>query len=147
MVCSLEDPDTVFYTLEAVKALALHENCLLECSRKAKRLFVWLQHNHILPTLWRVLDSAHSQVALLAVPLLLHSLALPHGADLLWTRLDAEFTSQDWRVRHTAVEKATLLFRFLAETPVKVAANNIGGSEAMTYNDFGNSDSNQNFKK
>ena len=33
--------------------------------------------------------------------------------------LDDDFTDDDWRVRFAAVEKATLVFRFLEDRPVK----------------------------
>merc|ERR1712066_770086 len=105
--------------LDALKSLALNEDCLHETSRKYKKLFLWLQHNHIIQNMWRILASSHSQVALIGVPLLLMSLTLPHGSDILWKIIDEEFNSPDWKVRFAAVEKTTLIFRFLSELPVK----------------------------
>ena len=54
-----------------------------------------------------------------AVPLILHALTLPSGAEIFWRMLDDDFTDDDWRVRFAAVEKATLVFRFLEDRPVK----------------------------
>ena len=49
--------------------------------------------------LWHLLESSHSQVAQVAVPLLMHSVGLPGGSDVLWKSLDEDFHSEDWRVR------------------------------------------------
>ena len=119
LISDLDDPEITFYVLDALKCLALNEDCLYETSRKYKKLFLWLQHNHIIQNIWRILDSSHSQVSLTAVPLLLTSLTLPHGSDILWKILDEEFNSSQWQVRFAAVEKTTLIFRFLTLHPVK----------------------------
>ena len=90
-------------------------------------------------------------MAQVAVPLMLHSVTLPGGSDVLWAILDEDFHrytwirgryikyrenvlnrkfqcqysirffsySDDWRVRFAAVEKATVIFRFLDDKPVK----------------------------
>lgn len=41
------------------------------------------------------------------------------GADVLWKALDDDFHSQDWRIRYEAVEKVTVMFRFLPENVCK----------------------------
>ncbi len=69
--------------------------------------------------LWHILDAAHSQVAQASVPILVHSITLPGGADAFWHSLDEDFHAEDWRVRFAAVEKVTLIFRFLDERTVK----------------------------
>ena len=48
LISKLEDPEITFYVLDLLKSLALSEDCLYETSRKYKKLFVWLQHNHII---------------------------------------------------------------------------------------------------
>ena len=45
------------------------------------------------------------QVAQASVPILVHSITLPGGADMFWRSLDEDFNSDDWRVRFAAVEK------------------------------------------
>ena len=45
----------------------------------------------------------------------MHSAGLPGGADVLWKALDEDFHSEDWRVRYEAVEKVTVIFRFLPD--------------------------------
>ena len=62
LISSLEDPEITFYVLDALKSLAINEDCLYETSRKYKKLFCWLQHNHIIPNIWKILDANHSQV-------------------------------------------------------------------------------------
>ena len=119
MISTMDDPEVTFYILDCLRSLALNEDCLYETSRKYKKLFFWLQHNHIVSNLWNILDSNHSQVSMLGVPLLLMSLSLPHGADIFWKILDDEFDHEDWKTRFAAVEKTTLIFRFLSEAPVK----------------------------
>jgi hypothetical protein len=52
-----------------------------------------------------------SQIAMIAVPLLLQAVPLQYGSDMLWRILDEDFNAEDWRVRFAAVEKATLIFR------------------------------------
>ena len=78
-----------------------------------------MHHNHIVPTMWKILDASHSQIAMIAVPILLQSITLAHGSDIMWRTLDRDFLATDWRTRFTAVEKTTLLLRFLTEAPVK----------------------------
>ena len=56
---------------------------------------------------------------MIAVPILLQTITLAHGSDIMWKILDRDFLSTDWRIRFTAVEKTTLLLRFLTEAPVK----------------------------
>ena len=69
--------------------------------------------------MWKILDASHSQIAMIAVPILLQTITLAHGSDIMWKILDRDFLSTDWRIRFTAVEKTTLLLRFLTEAPVK----------------------------
>lgn len=54
------------------------------------------------PSLWRVVKSEFSQLSSLAVPLLLHALSLPHGADIFWTIINGNFNSKDWKMRFEA---------------------------------------------
>ncbi|MBZ3873390.1 Protein unc-79-like protein [Sciurus carolinensis] len=63
--------------------------------------------------LWRVVKSEFSQLSSLAVPLLLHALSLPHGADIFWTIINGNFNSKDWKMRFEAVEKVAVICRFL----------------------------------
>ena len=55
------------------------------------------QYNHIMPDMWRELDASHSKIATIAVPILLHSITLAHGSDIMWRTLDRDFHSPDWK--------------------------------------------------
>ena len=52
----------------------------------------------------------HSQLAFVAVPLLVHCLTLPTGADIFWKIVEDEFTSEDWRVRFSAGRNLIVIF-------------------------------------
>ena len=53
-------------------------------------------------SLWKLLQAEHSQIAIQCVPLLLHCLTLPTGADLLWKLVEDDFNNDDWRARFSA---------------------------------------------
>ena len=169
-----------FYLLDSVRLLALQCDVLSGAQKKHKKFIKWCQEHLLTGIMWKLLESAHSQVyhytflllclatvdnsinnhhrlsiflqvAQVAVPLMLHSVTLPGGSDVLWTILDEDFHrytwirgryikyrenvlnrklqcqysirfssySDDWRVRFAAVEKATVIFRFLDDKPVK----------------------------
>lgn len=52
----------------------------------------------------------HSQLAFVGVPLLVHCLTLPTGADIFWKIVEDEFTSEDWRVRFSAGKNLIVIF-------------------------------------
>ena len=47
------------------------------------------------------------------------------GADVLWKALDSDFHSEDWRVRFAAVEKVTVILRFLPDNMGKRNTNSV----------------------
>lgn len=55
----------------------------------------------------------------MGVPLLLHCITLPHGSDVFWNIVQEAFHHKDWRVRFTAVERVTIIFRFMDSTPLR----------------------------
>ena len=65
MVDSLEDGDIIYYCLDTIKSLAINEAGLSEISVKHKKLFIWMQHNHLIPSLWSKLQSCWSQVSMI----------------------------------------------------------------------------------
>lgn len=48
------------------------------------------------------MDAEYSQICEQAVPILLHCITLPVGADVFWKQIQEEFQSPDWRRRFTA---------------------------------------------
>ena len=111
----LSDADMRFYILDCVHLLAIQCEVLTSVSKSQKKFLHWCQESLLTGILWQLLESTHSQVAEVAVPLLMHSVGLPGGADVLWKALDADFHHEDWRVRYEAVEKVTVVFRFLPD--------------------------------
>ena len=111
----LSDADMRFYMLDSVHLLAIQCEVLSSVSKSQKKFLHWCQESLLTGILWQLLESTHSQVAEVAVPLLMHSVGLPGGADVLWKALDTDFQSEDWRIRYEAVEKVTVVFRFLPE--------------------------------
>lgn len=51
---------------------------------------------------WQIIQAQYSQIPQLCVPLILHCLTLPSGADIFWKIVNDDFTSDDWSVRFAA---------------------------------------------
>ncbi|XP_014209713.1 protein unc-79 homolog [Copidosoma floridanum] len=97
----------------------LVDNMLLEDTEPSEDKTIPDSNVMIKKCLWILLDAKHSHIAQMAVPLLLHCITLPCGVGTFWQIMQYEFLNDDWRVRFTAVEKATLIARFLDSTPLK----------------------------
>ena len=85
--------------LDSVHILAIQCDVLSSVAKSHKKFLQWCQEPLLTGILWHLLESSHSQVAQVAVPLLMHSVGLPGGSDVLWKSLDEDFHSEDWRVR------------------------------------------------
>ena len=59
----------------------------------------------------------------LCVQILLHCVCLPYGAEKLCDEVENAFSDDDWRERSSAVEKITVIARFLEKEHIK--SNNI----------------------
>uniref|UniRef100_A0A8C0JCB5 Unc-79 homolog, NALCN channel complex subunit n=1 Tax=Chelonoidis abingdonii TaxID=106734 RepID=A0A8C0JCB5_CHEAB len=108
-----EEPDILFNMLNCLKILCLHGECLYIARKDHPQFLAYIQDQMLIASLWRVVKSDFSQLSSLAVPLLLHALSLPHGADIFWTVINSNFNSKDWKMRFEAVEKVAVLCRFL----------------------------------
>lgn len=53
------------------------------------------------------------------MPILLHCITLPAGYDVFWKVIQESFHSFDWRVRFIAVERVTIIARFMDSTPLR----------------------------
>eukprot|EP00094_Tigriopus_californicus_P000131 TCALIF_00127-PA protein Name:"Similar to UNC79 Protein unc-79 homolog (Homo sapiens)" AED:0.02 eAED:0.04 QI:0/0/0/0.66/0.5/0.33/3/0/2591 len=115
----IADPDMRFYLMDSVRLLSLNADVLQSAARKQKRLIHYCQEPLLTGVMWQILDASHSQVAHACVPLLLHATSLPGGADILWKSLDEDFNNEDWRTRFAAVEKISLILRFVEDKPIK----------------------------
>ncbi|KFP50641.1 Protein unc-79, partial [Cathartes aura] len=108
-----EEPDILFNMLNCLKILCLHGECLYIARKDHPQFLAYIQDHMLIASLWGVVKSEFSQLSSLAVPLLLHALSLPHGADIFWTIINSNFNSKDWKMRFEAVEKVAVLCRFL----------------------------------
>lgn len=49
----------------------------------------------------------------------MHCITLPLGSDVFWRVVQEDFHHVDWRVRFTAVERVTVIARFMDSTPLR----------------------------
>uniref|UniRef100_A0A8C2MLY7 Unc-79 homolog n=2 Tax=Cricetulus griseus TaxID=10029 RepID=A0A8C2MLY7_CRIGR len=112
-MAKFEEPDILFNMLNCLKILCLHGECLYTARKDHPQFLAYIQDHMLIASLWRVVKSEFSQLSSLAVPLLLHALSLPHGADIFWTIINSNFNSKDWKTRFEAVEKVAVICRFL----------------------------------
>ena len=56
-------------------------------------------------SLWRLLKCDRSELCEVCVPLLLHCISLPCGAEALVHEVESTFTNKDWRIRFDGVSK------------------------------------------
>lgn len=68
-------------------------------------------------------NAEHSHISQVGVPLLLHCITLPVGSDVFWKILQEFFHHSDWRVRFQAVERVTVIARFMDSTPLRTEVN------------------------
>ncbi|XP_071164350.1 protein unc-79 homolog isoform X1 [Mytilus edulis] len=107
------DTDASYSLLTSMKYLILHAESLNYTVNQYPNYVKFSLVRHLIPSLWKCLIAQHSQLAFIAVPLLVHCLTLPTGADICWKIVEDAYTSEDWRVRFAAVEKVTVLCRLL----------------------------------
>lgn len=70
-------------------------------------------------SLWELCNAEHSHICQFGVPLLLHCITLPLGSDVFWRVVQEDFHHVDWRVRFTAVERVTVIARFMDSSPLR----------------------------
>ncbi|XP_052267084.1 protein unc-79 homolog [Dreissena polymorpha] len=116
--CSLKDTDALHSLVTSMKYLILHGECLNYSVNQYPEFLKFCLARKLIPNLWLQLQARSSHVACECVPLLLHCLTLPTGADMLWKIVEENFHSDDWKERFAAVEKATVLARFMESDSV-----------------------------
>ncbi|KAL1492637.1 hypothetical protein ABEB36_010867 [Hypothenemus hampei] len=118
-VSKVTKPDILYYMLKCLNILILYGDACVKASKENKGFFIWCQEHLIVKNLWNLLNSEHSHICQEAVPVLLHCITLPAGPDVFWRIIQDEFHNSDWRVRFTAVERVTVLARFMADCPLR----------------------------
>ncbi|XP_058827146.1 protein unc-79 homolog isoform X10 [Topomyia yanbarensis] len=116
---TIEKPDILYYTLQCLKIMVLHGDAFSKAARDDRGFFIWCQENLLIKNLWEVCNAEHSHICEVAVPILLHSITLPLGSDVFWNVVQEAFRDSDWRVRFQAVERVTVITRFMDSTPLR----------------------------
>ncbi|XP_023177086.1 protein unc-79 homolog isoform X8 [Drosophila hydei] len=116
---TIKKPEILYYVLQCLKTMALHGDALAKAAREQRGFFIWCQENLLIKNLWELCNAEHSHICQVCVPLLLHCITLPLGSDVFWRVVQEAFHDADWRVRFTAVERVTVITRFMDSTPLR----------------------------
>ncbi|XP_044313360.1 protein unc-79 homolog isoform X6 [Drosophila rhopaloa] len=116
---TIKKPEILYYVLQCLNTMALHGDALAKAAREQRGFFIWCQENLLIKNLWELCNAEHSHICQVGVPLLLHCITLPLGSDVFWRVVQEAFHDADWRVRFTAVERVTVITRFMDSTPLR----------------------------
>ncbi|XP_067614407.1 protein unc-79 homolog isoform X4 [Eurosta solidaginis] len=116
---TIKKPEILYYVLQCLNVMALHGDALAKAAREHRGFFIWCQENLLIKNLWELSNAEHSHICQTGVPLLLHCITLPLGSDVFWRVVQEAFHDTDWRVRFTAVERVTVITRFMDSTPLR----------------------------
>lgn len=114
-----EDPDVLYLMLQCLYLMVLHGDALSKAVKDSRGFIIWCQENLLIKNLWDLCHAEHSHICETCVPILLHCITLPSGSDVFWRVIQEEFHSTDWRVRFVAVERVTVIARFMDTTPLR----------------------------
>ncbi|KAG7202977.1 hypothetical protein KM043_010111 [Ampulex compressa] len=118
-IMTIDKPDILYYMLQCLNVMCLYGDAFNIAVKDHQGFFIWCQENLLIKNLWELLNAEHSHIAQVTVPLLLHCVTLPCGTDTFWRLVQEEFHNSDWRVRFVAVERVTLIARFMDSTPLR----------------------------
>ncbi|XP_059218143.1 protein unc-79 homolog isoform X9 [Stomoxys calcitrans] len=116
---TIKKPEILYYVLQCLNVMSLHGDALAKAAREHRGFFIWCQENLLIKNLWELSNAEHSHICQVGVPLLLHCITLPLGSDVFWRVVQEAFHDTDWRVRFTAVERVTVITRFMDSTPLR----------------------------
>ncbi|XP_014089555.2 protein unc-79 homolog isoform X6 [Bactrocera oleae] len=116
---TIKKPEILYYILQCLNVMALHGDALAKAAREYRGFFIWCQENLLIKNLWGLCIAEHSHICQASVPLLLHCITLPLGSDVFWRVVQEAFHDTDWRIRFTAVERVTVITRFMDSTPLR----------------------------
>ncbi|XP_076339617.1 UNC-79 domain-containing protein isoform X3 [Tachypleus tridentatus] len=118
-LANFDDPDVLYHLLFCLKLLCLHAEVLNKAAQDHKGFLIWCQENLLVESIWKLLQTEFSHISQIAVPLLLHCVTLPSGADMFWKVVEDGFHSKSWRSRFAAVERVTVIAHFIESSTVK----------------------------
>ncbi|CAH2054946.1 unnamed protein product, partial [Iphiclides podalirius] len=110
-------PDILYPLLQCLQVLVLNTDALAE----HRGFLIWCQENLLIENLWGACDAAQSHMSAVSVPVLLHCVTLPGGADVFCSLVRDHFHHADARKRFTAVERVTLIIRFMDGSPIRAS--------------------------
>ncbi|XP_023291299.2 protein unc-79 homolog isoform X9 [Lucilia cuprina] len=116
---TIKKPEILYYVLHCLNVMTLHGDALAKAAREHRGFFIWCQENLLIKNLWELCNAEHSHICQVGVPLLLHCITLPLGSDVFWRVVQEAFHDTDWRIRFTAVERVTVITRFMDSTPLR----------------------------
>ncbi|XP_076392329.1 UNC-79 domain-containing protein isoform X6 [Megachile rotundata] len=131
-IMTIDKPDILYYMLQCLNVMCLYGDAFNIAVKDHQGFFIWCQENLLIKNLWDLLNAEHSHIAQVTVPLLLHCVTLPCGTDTFWRLIQEEFHNSDWRIRFVAVERVTLIARFMDSTPLR----NVMSLQAALANAF-----------
>ncbi|XP_049885894.1 protein unc-79 homolog [Pectinophora gossypiella] len=114
---STSRPDVLYHLLQCLQVLVLNADALSD----HRGFLIWCQENLLIDNLWSVCDASHSHICSVAVPILLHCVTLAGGADVFCALIRDQFHHRDHRVRFAAVERVTVIIRFMDGSPLKTS--------------------------
>ncbi|XP_050556133.1 protein unc-79 homolog isoform X14 [Spodoptera frugiperda] len=114
---STSRPDVLYHLLQCLQVLVLSTDALAD----HRGFLIWCQENLLIDNLWNVCNASHSHICSVAVPVLLHCVTLAGGADVFCNLIRDQFHHHDYHVRFTAVERVTIIIRFMDGSPVKTS--------------------------
>ncbi|BFZ12415.1 hypothetical protein BsWGS_15454 [Bradybaena similaris] len=115
----VSDVDALYGMLSSLRYLILHGECLNYSINQYTDFITLGFRRRFIPTLWKLLQTEHSQLSTLCIPLMLHCMTLPTGSHVLWCLVEQDFGHDDWRARYAAVEKVTVLARCLEPEAIR----------------------------
>uniref|UniRef100_A0A182JSA7 Protein unc-79 n=1 Tax=Anopheles christyi TaxID=43041 RepID=A0A182JSA7_9DIPT len=115
----IDKADILYYVLQCLNVMVLHGDAFVKAARDNRGFFIWCQENMLIKNLWELCTAAQSHICQVTVPTLLHCITLPMGSDVFWKVIQEAFHDADWRVRFEAVERVTVITRFMDSTPLR----------------------------
>uniref|UniRef100_A0A182M147 Protein unc-79 homolog n=1 Tax=Anopheles culicifacies TaxID=139723 RepID=A0A182M147_9DIPT len=116
---NIDKADILYYVLQCLNVMVLHGDAFVKAARDNRGFFIWCQENMLIKNLWELCTAAQSHICQVTVPTLLHCITLPMGSDVFWKVIQEAFHDADWRVRFEAVERVTVITRFMDSTPLR----------------------------
>ncbi|XP_050073343.1 protein unc-79 homolog isoform X4 [Anopheles maculipalpis] len=116
---NIDKADILYYVLQCLNVMVLHGDAFVKAARDNRGFFIWCQENMLIKNLWELCTAAQSHICQVTVPTLLHCVTLPMGSDVFWKVIQEAFHDADWRVRFEAVERVTVITRFMDSTPLR----------------------------